>query len=232
MGNLYAGDSDDDESAAMYDQEGPEVPPGGGVLGLLQDIGLGLVGAGEKPKSITGSREEEVYTKNRRQGPIDSCSGVILHLFTGSAQDMPPGSHGSTKVHDQGLNYFWAEELGSAVASRGLAVNVWSVSSFEDSPLDLFCLSPLTKQTGGKLNRIILGSYPADENARMTELLRRSVSSRQLATKVCVKDSSISFHQCPRGESIRTLRGRQPIPWSVPSASVHTGRSSVPSNRV
>ena len=59
MGNLYAGDSDDDESAAMYDQEGPEVPPGGRVLGLLQDIGLGLVGAGEKPKSITGSREEE-----------------------------------------------------------------------------------------------------------------------------------------------------------------------------
>lgn len=188
VGNLYAGDSDEDEDAAMYGQEDAEAAPeSGGVMGLLQDIGLGLVGAGQLSKGVIGSQKEEEPAKNRREGPIDSCSGVVLHLFTGSAQDLPPGSHSSTKQHGQGLNYFWAEELGSAVSSHGLAVNVWGIASFEDSPLDLFSLSRLARQTGGQLHRIVLGSYPADENARMTEILRRSICSRQLATKGVLK---------------------------------------------
>jgi hypothetical protein len=227
-GGLYAGgDSDDDDdfygggNGGGLGQE--EEEEGGGVFGLLTDIGLGLIGAAESGNNDdnNGSRDDggnndagaESGDVIQSKGPVDKCSGVILHLFVGGPQDLPPGTHPSARQQQgqpgqaQGTSCFWSEDLAHAVAVRGLSINVWGVSSFEGNSCDLLGLGPLAKCTGGTINRAVLGAYPEDQKTRLKELLRRSVSSKQISCRgvlkvraspcVQVLDESLSGHVHP-----------------------------------
>lgn len=200
-GGLYTGDSDDDD---FYGDEEEEEERGyaeqaGGVFGVLQDIGLGLIGAAQQPQSpnpatstlnagangkgVSSGGDVAAMDRGGALGPVDRCSGVILHVFTSAPQDLPQGAHPSARSDSGSSSYFWSDDLASAVSTRGLSINLWGVSSFESNTCDLGGLAPLARRTGGSINRVVLGSYPEDEKARFNELLRRSLSSRQLATK-------------------------------------------------
>lgn len=220
-GGLYAGDSDDEDFYGEEEEAEGLADHDGGVFGVLQDIGLGLIGATQQQQqqqappakaagnngSGGGGEETAAMDRGGATGPVDRCSGVILHVFTSAPQDLPQGTHSSARSDSGGCSYFWSDDLASAVSSRGLSINLWGISSFESNSCDLACLGPLARRTGGSINRVVLGSYPGDEKARFGELLRRSLSSKQLATKgvlriraspcVNVLEESVSGHVQP-----------------------------------
>ena len=41
--------------------------------------------------------------------PIDCCSGVVLHVFMSSPQDLPVGSHASVGPSGHGFNPRWVQ---------------------------------------------------------------------------------------------------------------------------
>lgn len=56
-------------------------------------------------------------------------------------------------------------------------MNVWSVVNFESHEVGLSSLQPLCETTGGAAYRIVLGHHPAQERARLTEMLRRKLTT-------------------------------------------------------
>jgi hypothetical protein len=67
--------------------------------------------------------------------PIDTCSGVCLHVFVSSPQDMGDGSHESAKEKGKGKGIDLREGEG---VDRGWAESLGIVVS------NLFCLCPFT----------------------------------------------------------------------------------------
>ena len=115
------------------------------------------------------------------------CSGVVLHAFTSERQDIPTGSHPSTAANTadsrpQTINSDWIEALVSKCAPTGLSVNFWGISGFDSEVLDLAAWLPLVRETGGKIYRSVMGSFPKDERIILTEKLKRATIP-QLATK-------------------------------------------------
>ena len=43
--------------------------------------------------------------------PIDCCSGVVLHVFMSSPQDLPVGSHASVGASGHGFNPQWVQVI-------------------------------------------------------------------------------------------------------------------------
>ena len=198
------------------DEEDEEDAGEGGIFGLLADVGIGLLA--QTPTNTdwaldnTGSTEskrmngsKETYTSNEHDRDIlpaaDQCSGIIMHLFVSSPQDIPSswhpsGSEPSTGV-PSGLSSKWTENLGRTLGNKGVTVNLWAMSSWETAPQDwsgvsgaqvgIHALMPIVEATGGGIERIILGSYPKDERIRFQEVLRRSIAGNEIATRCMMR---------------------------------------------
>ena len=118
--------------------------------------------------------------------PIDVCSGVVLHVFASDPQDLPPNSHPSTNNSHGSIDASWLKSLSKKCASKGLAVNMWGVSSFDTDVIGLSSWYPLVRSTGGKVHRSVLGQIPKDERALLTEKMKRAIIP-QIATKCLMK---------------------------------------------
>ena len=109
-------------------------------------------------------------------------------MFTSERQDIPIGSHPSTAANKttdarpQTIDSDWIETLVGKCAPTGLSVNFWGISGFDSEVLDLSAWLPLVRETGGKIYRSIMGSFPKDERIILTEKLKRATIP-QLATK-------------------------------------------------
>lgn len=53
----------------------------------------------------------EEYGQSLPMCPVDCCSGVVLHLFLSSPQDLPEGSHASVGPLGCGIDPKWAEVM-------------------------------------------------------------------------------------------------------------------------
>ncbi len=194
----------------------------GGLFGLLADIGVGLISQtplnsyrnNEHNSSSASGPHNFVEADAGSAGtaapydhtlpPVDTCSGVILHIFVSSAQDLPPGWHASSSgeqhsnasstrkyKHGQaapiGVSVEWAEEIGNELAKKQMSINLWAVTSFDSGDAGLHELTPLAQLTGGSINHIVLGPYPRDERCHFRERLRQSCAARALATRCVLK---------------------------------------------
>jgi len=194
---------------------------GGGLFGLLADIGAGLISQtpinsnrGNDPHSASAPAQNFVADANgigtttssydQTLPPVDTCSGVVLHLFVSAAQDLPPGWHASSSGEQHsskssaekynrglaapsGVSVEWSEEIGNELAKKQMSVNLWAVTSFDTGDAGLHELSPLAQLTGGSINHIVLGAYPRDERSHLKERLRQSCAARALATRCVLK---------------------------------------------
>ena len=187
----------------------------GGLFGLLADIGAGLLsqmpinalpyvaaGLRSTAESAGKSGERSSQPQNDQEFSevpcIDSCSGVVLHLFVSNEQDLPQGWHASAAEKpsfpgmepfsaNSGVKMEWALSMGEFFAQKQLSVNLWGVTSFEENQAGLHCLSPLAQLTGGSINHIALGAYPRDARAHLKESLRQACAARVLATRCVLK---------------------------------------------
>ena len=173
-----------------------------GIMNFISDIGKALVGVVEDDEDH--SDEDEAFEDNDGDvdlnkdvpdpqpthsggpAPIDVCSGVVLHVFASDPQDLPPNSHPSTNNSHGSIDASWLKSLSKKCASKGLAVNMWGVSSFDTDVIGLSSWYPLVRSTGGKVHRSVLGQIPKDERALLTEKMKRAIIP-QIATKCLMK---------------------------------------------
>eukprot|EP00428_Durinskia_dybowskii_P062563 CAMPEP_0170382846 /NCGR_PEP_ID=MMETSP0117_2-20130122/15163_1 /TAXON_ID=400756 /ORGANISM="Durinskia baltica, Strain CSIRO CS-38" /LENGTH=792 /DNA_ID=CAMNT_0010638517 /DNA_START=1 /DNA_END=2379 /DNA_ORIENTATION=- len=132
--------------------------------------------------------------------------GVVIHLFVDSAQDLPLGSHRSVgeplqlakdvipkSTIPSLLSSAWTRDLTTILLQHhNITMNVWGIVNFDSQEIGLQSLHDTAVQSGGTLHRTVLGLQPAQERARLTELLRRSVISCQ-ATRAILKMRGPNF---------------------------------------
>ena len=70
----------------------------GDVAGAVQGVGLGDTDDGDENGGPSGHTNTDALDGSDQalKAPIDSCCGVIVHLFISSPQDLPAGAHDSS----------------------------------------------------------------------------------------------------------------------------------------
>lgn len=217
----YVGDVGD---KAQNDFEGrepehEEESGGGGggfvstVFGVLRNIARGFIddlsgsdSSVERRPALSG-RNSGGGGEGETQLPATSrCSGLILHLFVASPQDLPEESHESVPSqesslhhsssnsafadHRPGLSRDWIVAKGKKFLGKSIQTNVWGICAQESDRIGLSSLYPLAEYTGGAVTKIALHSTTTAigesvSRGRLTEQLRRVLSASILATK-CV----------------------------------------------
>lgn len=169
-----------------------ELLSSGSISDLVNSIGNALVGnVDDGERERTSSQSESRGGRQPLLAPIDLCCGVSLHIFLSSSQDLPNDSHPSVTKDsadstDGSVNSKWIKDIATRCATKGLSVNFWGVASFESDIIGLTSWLPLASATGGRVYRSILGSFPSDERALLSEKLMRAINS-QTASKCLLK---------------------------------------------
>jgi len=208
-----------------------QVPTAAAAAAATKPTNSNNSSSGSRSNSSGGGVNKSISASTMDKGAIDYCSGLVLHLFFSNPQDLPEDSHDSVskapldlaaslsfrssgapsssssgQPKHPAMDPQWITSLAKKLAARSLCVHLWGVSSFEGQEVELRTLAPLSQLTGGSISKCVLGVYPRDERARLTEQLRRSLSFRQMATRCVLKvraspivnilEESFSGHLC------------------------------------
>lgn len=154
------------------------------LLGALSSFGI--TSARNSP-SVGDSGQ----TSRDSRAPCALVCGMQIHILLASSPDLPMGLHDSTPsdIRDtkKGLfNSEWVQKTAERASRHSICVNVWGVAPFASQVLGLSELSPLTRMTGGKTFRFLLGTTPIAEQYRLSLQLARALSA-QYASKAILK---------------------------------------------
>jgi len=173
-------------------------------LGLSDDVG------GKAAMRARGLRSGDVRSEHgvdagtaaahtRHLSPVERCSGVQLHVFISGAEEIMSEGVGHASLRPnvgsatpKRRNYcgHWAQKLGNFCAERSIAVNVFSVQSF-DTPSavqgDLLKLRMLTDISGGKAYPLSINQDKRGATLKLGAMLSQLLAATQYSTKGFLK---------------------------------------------
>ncbi len=90
------------------------------------------------------------------------------------------------------LDATWVAEQTALLCKLPVSVNCYSIVNFDSREVGLSVLQTMCNPTGGRVYRTVLGHHPAQERARLAEIVRRAVTSLR-ATRGMLKMRGSQF---------------------------------------